>query len=164
MRTGKVTVVNDWALFAHPHLIQRLDALVADIEALILERPDDFERHPLYKLFEKVDDALHVRVPADPGSRAFYLGNTLGKENRHWRRVKEGLPNRYRLFFQYHGDAPKRIIYVWLNDEATLRKDGARTDVYVVFRAMLDKGAIPSTFKELLAMAGPLQVAAQEPR
>jgi hypothetical protein len=38
-----------------------------------------------------------------------------------------------------------------MNDEGTLRKGGAATDVYTVFRRMLESGDVPSCFKELAA-------------
>lgn len=156
MHSGTITVTNDWALFAHPLFLQRLEGLVEEIELLAESDPDDFHHHPHYKLFEKVDVSIRERVPANPAAPEYLQGNTLGKANRHWRRVKSGLPNRYRLFFQFRSDAPKSIIYAWLNDEATLRKDGARTDVYAVFLTKLKSGEIPSSFSELERAANPL--------
>ena len=47
----------------------------------------------------------------------------------------------------------KIIVFVWLNDEDTLRKSDARTDVYAVFRKMLESGKVPNDFGELLAKA-----------
>jgi toxin YhaV len=156
MQSGTITVVNDWALFGHPLFLKRFEALIEEVESLAADDPDEFHHHPHYKLLEKVDDSIMERVPAEPGAKVYLQGNTLGKDCRHWRRVKAGLPNRYRLFFQYRGDAPKSIIYAWLNDEATLRKDGARTDVYVVFKTMLKSGEVPSTFADLLKASAPV--------
>lgn len=150
MQSGTVTVVNEWALFGHPLFLERLEALVAEVESLAEDDPDDFQRHPHFKLFEKVNASIRKRVPANPAASEYLQGNILGKKCRHWQRVKGGLPNRYRLFFQYRSDAPKSIIYAWLNDEATLRKDGARTDVYAVFAAMLKNGSMPTSFAELM--------------
>ena len=42
------------------------------------------------------------------------------------------------------------VIYAWLNDEDTLRKEGSRTDVYAVFQRMLERGDVPSTIDELI--------------
>lgn len=150
MQVGKVTLVNDWALYGHPMFLSRFESLITEAESLIAEDPQGFHRHPHFKLLERVDDSVMQRVPADPGAKAFLQGNTLGKDCRHWRRVKAGLPSRYRLFFQYRCGACKRIVYAWLNDEATLRKDGSRTDVYAVFKALLQKGVIPNSFSSLL--------------
>lgn len=156
MQSGTVTVVNKWALFGHPLFLKRLEALVVEIESLAAESPDGFHRHPHFKLFEKVNTSVRVRVPANPAASEYLQGNTLGRNCRHWHRVKSGLPNRYRLFFQYRSDAAKSIIYAWLNDEATLRKDGARTDVYAVFAAMLKNGSMPTSFDELMRASSPV--------
>lgn len=43
MHTGNVTVINGWQLFGHPLFIERLDALVAEAEALAEVSPDDFQ-------------------------------------------------------------------------------------------------------------------------
>lgn len=156
MHSGTVTVANDWALFGHPLFLQRLEDLLTEVEQLMATSPDDFDHHPHYKLFEKVDEAIRERVPANPAAPEYLQGNTLGKNNRHWRRVKSGLPNRYRLFFQFRSDAPKSIIYAWLNDELTLRHKGARTDVYAIFLAKLKSNEIPSSFTELERAASPI--------
>ncbi|MEX3776197.1 type II toxin-antitoxin system YhaV family toxin [Pseudomonas sp. MYb118] len=149
-------VINDWALYGHPLFLNRLETLVEEVESLADEHPDRFHQHPHYKLLEKVDFSILVRVPANPAASEYLQGNTLGKDCRHWRRVKSGLPNRYRLFFQFVGDAPKRIVYAWLNDVTTLRKDGARTDVYAVFKSLLKSGQMPSTFADLIKASAPV--------
>ncbi len=67
-----------------------------------------------------------------------------------WRRVKKGLPQRYRLFFMFASNPLAVVIYAWLNDEDTLRKEGSRTDVYEVFKRMLERGDVPSTINDLI--------------
>jgi toxin YhaV len=67
----------------------------------------------------------------------------------HWRRVERGLPPRYRLFFRFSSQPVRIILYAWLNDEATLRKAGAKTDLYAVFQRMLRRGEVPSDIEEL---------------
>ena len=42
------------------------------------------------------------------------------------------------------------IIYAWLNDKDTLRKEGSRNDVYEVFKRMLERGEVPSSIDELI--------------
>ncbi|MDV7209900.1 type II toxin-antitoxin system YhaV family toxin [Azotobacter beijerinckii] len=156
MHSGTVTVVNDWALFGHPLFLQRLEELIEEVEGLAEDDPDGFHHHAHYKLLDKVGEAILVRAPTNPAAPEYFQGKTLGKENGHWRRIKNGLPNRYRLFFQFRSDAPKSIIYAWLNDEATLRKDGSKTDVYAVFLAKVKRGEIPSSFADLERAAGPI--------
>ena len=86
-------------------------------------------------------------IPRDPNSPEFWQGNTLGSDNRHWFRAK--FHERYRLFFRF-STQQKVIIYVWVNDEQSLRKAGARTDPYAVFKGMLESGAAPGSFAELV--------------
>lgn len=92
--------------------------------------------------------ALMLReIPADPGAREYRLGRTLGPRFTHWRRAK--FFGRFRPFFRYHSGR-RIIVYVWLNDEHTLRKAGSRTDVYAVFAAMLTRGVPPDDFEALV--------------
>ena len=42
------------------------------------------------------------------------------------------------------------VIYAWLNDQGTLRKIGSRSDVYEVFKRMLERGDVPSTINDLI--------------
>ena len=44
-------------------------------------------------------------------------------------------------------------MYVWVNDEFTLRKAGSRTDAYAVFKSMLNAGDPPRTLEALLKHA-----------
>lgn len=112
------------------------------------ENPSGFQNHPAYSLLDSVATSIEERVPSDPDSRDFNCA-TLGYGGR-FRRVKRGLPNRYRLFFQFRSGGEKTIIYVWLNDEWTLRKEGSKTDVYKVFLALVKDGSIPNTYDQLL--------------
>lgn len=156
MQSGTITVIKGWALYGHSLFLGRLESLVDEVESLARDDPKGFHQHPHYKLFEKVDRSVRERIPANPAAPEYLQGNTLGRNCRHWRRAKSGLPNRYRLFFQFRNDTPGRIVYAWLNDEASLRKDGAKTDVYAVFKAMLRRGTVPSTFRELLHASRPV--------
>lgn len=150
MTESSVTFENGWALYAHPLFIERLNSIIADVRKIIAKDPDGFHRHPVYELFDGVVDNILIHVPANPGHNRFRQGSKLGKSYQHWFRVKKmNLPPRYRLFFQYRSEAPKTIIYAWLNDESTIRRDGDKRDVYEVFRAMLAGGKMPNTYQEL---------------
>jgi toxin YhaV len=46
-------------------------------------------------------------------------------------------------------------VYVWFNDEDTLRKAGSKTDVYETFGRMLAKGTVPQTIEALLVQSNP---------
>ena len=47
------------------------------------------------------------------------------------------------------------IVYVWFYDEDTLRKAGAKTDVYETFKRMLARGVVPTDIAALLTQADP---------
>ena len=60
------------------------------------------------------------------------------------------MPDRYRLFFRFASSPVKIVVYVWFNDEDTLRKAGSKTDVYEAFKRMLARGVVPSDIGVLL--------------
>lgn len=142
-------VSNGWNLFYFRLFGHILNQLEADVTALALKDPQEFQHHKKAKLLKAVIENIRIEVPRDPEHRDFWLGGTLGNDYKDWRRIKHRLPPRYRLFFKFSGDQ-KRIVYAWLNDENTLRKDGAKTDVYEVFKRMLRRGDVPNSFVELL--------------
>jgi len=41
-------------------------------------------------------------------------------------------------------------VYVWLNDEDTLRKAGSKTAVYEAFMRMLERGKVSSSIENLI--------------
>ena len=94
---------------------------------------------------------ITLQVAANPDPPDFRLGKTLGLDSANWRHVKKGMPDRYRLFFRFASNPVKLIVYVWFNDEDTLRKAGAKSDVYAVFRRMLERGEVPESIAALLA-------------
>lgn len=96
-----------------------------------------------YKLIAEV-------IPSDPAAAQFRQGDTLGADRKHWFRAK--FFQQYRLFFRF--DSTSRIIILaWVNDEATLRAYGSKTDAYAVFKGMLDDGDPPDDFYTLKAAA-----------
>ncbi|MCX7098551.1 MAG: type II toxin-antitoxin system YhaV family toxin [Methylococcales bacterium] len=142
-------VVNGWNLYFTDIFENQLDKLVKEVEALAEKDPGHFYKHPKYKLLLAIEDNIYRKIPLNPNDVKYRLGATLGKKHSHWRRVKKNnLPSRYRLFFQFRSDS-RTIIYAWFNDESSLRKDGAKTDVYTVFEAMLKNGNPPSTWEDL---------------
>jgi hypothetical protein len=70
-------------------------------------------------------------------SPEFRQGNTSGRDNRHWLRAK--FRGKYRLFYRFSTEH-KIIVYAWVNDEGSLRKSSAKTDLNAVFKAMLESG------------------------
>lgn len=142
-------VVNGWRLFYFKLFAEILTSLENEVRAIAEKNPEDFEHHPKTKLLADVFKSITEDVPANPMDRKFMLGKTLGKQYADWRRVKRGLPNRYRLFFRFTS-TQKSVIYAWLNDENTLRKEGSKNDVYTVFARMLANGSMPNSIDELL--------------
>jgi toxin YhaV len=141
---------NGWTLYAHPAFTERLDVLTQTVGRLAKKEPHSFQAHPQAKLLKRIMDLILVEVPRDPNAREYQLGNTLGSAYRHWRRAK--FLSRFRLFFRFSG-ADKAIIYAWVNDEATLRKAGARSDPYAVFTKRLKEGNPPDDWNALIQEA-----------
>lgn len=140
--------VKGWRLFAHPLFDEQLAALEKKVEALASAEPDTYKNHPASKLLETVRWHIVEIIPRDPNAPEFRQGNTLGVDNRHWFRAK--FHKRYRLFFRF---SSRVIVYVWMNDESGLRKAGAKTDPYEVFKTMLANGDPPRNLSDLLATA-----------
>lgn len=127
---------------------ERWQTLRRDAEdALTRLGPAAYRQSPAAKMLAMVASLIFREIPADPGHSQYRQGTTLGASHRHWRRAK--FFRRFRLFFRYHSQR-KIIVYVWLNDETTLRKSGASTDVYAVFHGMLESGRPPNDFDELV--------------
>ncbi len=140
-----------WQFFYFRAFKAALDELEADVTRLAKLDPTGYKAHPKTRLLASVYKVITQQVPANPDHPDFRLGKTLGGEYANWRRVKKGLPDRYRLFFRFASSPVKLIVYVWFNDEDTLRKAGAKTDVYAVFRRMLERGQVPTSIVALLA-------------
>lgn len=150
-------VVNGWNLYVADIFENQLDKLVKEVEVLAEKDPEHFYNHPKCKLLFAIQDNIYRKIPLNPNDVKYRLGGTLGKKHSHWRRVKKNnLPDRYRLFFQFRSDS-KTIIYAWFNDESSLRKEGAKTDVYTVFEAMLKNGNPPSTWEALTKQASSIK-------
>ena len=141
---------NGWQLYYFRAFQTALDELETTVTQLAAKDPKGYKTHPKTKLLASVYRAITQQVPANPDAPEFRLGKTLGSAATHWRRVKKGMPERYRLFFRFASSPIQIIIYVWFNDENTLRKAGAKTDVYETFKRMLARGQVPGSIEELL--------------
>ena len=147
-------IANGWSLYYFRLFKAMLDELEAVVNRLAADDPEGYKVHPKTKLLASVYRAVVQLVPANPDAADFRLGKTLGPGNTHWRRVKKGMPDRYRLFFRFATNPVKVIVYVWFNDEDTLRKAGSKTDVYETFKRMLSRGTVPTDIDALLRDAG----------
>jgi len=145
-----VRLVRGWRLYAFEPFAERLTALKREVERLRAKDPPGYRRHPTSVLLASVYKTITEVVPSNPDRPDFRVGHTLGSGYAHWRRVKRGLPARYRFFYRFSSKPVQVIVYAWLNDEATLRKAGAKTDVYGVFQRMLARGEVPSDIDALI--------------
>ena len=141
---------NGWQLFYFRLFKAALDELETDVTRLAKQDPRGYKTHPKTRLLASVYKSITQLVPANPDHAGFRLGKTLGAEYANWRRVKKGMPDRYRLFFRFASSPVKLIVYVWFNDEDTQRKSGSKTDVYAAFRRMLERGEVPESVAALL--------------
>ena len=146
-------IANGWRLYYFRIFKAALDELEAFVTALADKDPKDYKTHLKTKLLASVYRAVTELVPANPDAAAFRPGKTLGPANTSWRRVKKGMPDRYRLYFRFASNPIKVIVYVWFNDEDTLRKVGSKADVYETFKRMLARGLVPNDIHALLADA-----------
>lgn len=146
--------VNGWRLFQYPLFEHQLRTLTQAVQELSITQPDADKEHPKTKLLATIHRLITETIPRNPNAPEFRQGDTLGPDNRHWFRAK--FHQRYRLFFRF-SSKDKVIVYVWVNDESTLRKAGARTDVYAIFTSMLEAGDPPRTLEALLKRATELK-------
>ena len=147
-----MTVVNGWTLYEHPAFASQREKLQRAVEALRAKDPHGYRSSDDAKLLAAIARLTLEIIPADPGAAGFRQGGTLGRARKHWFRAKFG-NGRYRLFYQFSSQA-KVIIYAWVNDEATLRTYGGKRDAYAVFKAMLDKGNPPDSWRDLTKAVG----------
>lgn len=131
----------------------RLNALEKAILRIQRKKHDQFATHPTVKLLAAVVRAILVEVPSDPASPLFEQGSTLREAYRHWRRVKRRWPPRYRLF--QFSNVQSKVVFAWLNDRASLRQDGDKTDVCRVFKRLLNQGKVPDSWDQLVATTAP---------
>ena len=146
-------IANGWSLYYYRTFKAALDELEALVSKLAADDPAGYKTHPKTKLLASVYRAITQLVPANPDAPEFRLGKALGSDNTNWRRVKKGMPDRYRLFFRFASSPVKVIVYVWFDDEDSLRKAGSKTDVYETFKRMLARGSVPAGIDDLLREA-----------
>ena len=137
-----------WTLLFHQCLVEQLQKLHAAAERAQRQDPQISESNANVRLFAALSKLIFEVVPSDPNREQYRQGNTLGSTYRHWRRAKIG--RRFRLFFRF--DSKTRIIiFAWVNDEHTLRATGSKTDPYIVFQRMLERGFPPDDWADLVS-------------
>lgn len=161
--------VNGWRLFQHPLFKAQYEKLLDEAEKIQGQQPDTYQNHKTVKLLARITDLITKEIPDDPGHDRWNQGNTLGPEYRHWKRAKFGKDRRYRLFFRYDAKSKevppgkgKAIIYAWVNDDKTLRKDGDKNDPYAIFARGLKRGEPPDSFDALMKESESIDLAMPE--
>ena len=147
-----MAIANGWTIYEHPEFTRQREKLEGAVAALRTKHPDRWLQSADAKLLAAIARLTLEVIPADPSAPQFRQGGTLGQARNHWFRAKFG-NGRYRLFYQFSASS-KVIIYVWVNDEQSLRTNGSKSDFYAVFKAMFDKGNPPDSWDELAAAVG----------
>ena len=142
-------VINGWAIYAHPLLLDQMARLRAAVERDRKEDPASYQNKSNAKLLNAIRTIVTERVPQNPNDKRYRLGGSLGSNHKHWFREKFG-NGRFRLFFRFDTKT-KIILYGWVNDETTLRTYGSKSDAYAVFTSMLRDGNPPDHWDRLLA-------------
>ena len=140
--------VNGWTLYTHPLFADQIEKLTAAVERSREKDPKGYTSTANAKLLAAMRKLMFEDIPVDPTRPEFRQGSILGPSRKHWFRAKFG-GGRFRLFFRYSSSA-KIIIYAWVNDENSLRTYGSKSDAYVVFKAMLDRGNPPEDWAALI--------------
>ncbi len=141
-------LANGWTLLFWTDFRERWAGILEAARDARAADPVGYRERPELKFVRAVRDLVFEEIPRNPDDPQFRQGKTLGATHTHWRRAK--FHRRFRLFFRFHS-VSRTIVYAWLNDEETLRKAGSRTDPCAVFRRMLERGAPPSDWDELVA-------------
>ena len=137
-----------WRLFVHPLFQAQLEKLAGRVGKLASADPDGYVSHPAAKMLATINHYVRDAIPRDPNSPEFRQGNTLGAGQSSLV-SGQSLHGRYRLFYRF-STGQKIIVYVWVNDEGSLRKSGSGAEPYALFNAMLESGDPPNSFAELL--------------
>jgi toxin YhaV len=143
-------IAHGWKLYVHHRFERQYRLLVESVGVLAAKDPIGYQQQPLAKLLFAVQRLIFEVIQRNPNAPEFRQGNTLGAAHRHWFRAK--FHQRYRLFYRF-STTEKVIVYAWMIDERTLRKAGAKTDPYYIFREMLEAGDLPPTMEALMAQA-----------
>jgi len=141
-------VINGWTILAHDLFLDQLAALTEDVERARRKDPAGYRQKNAAKRLAAIAKLAFEIIPQDPERDEYRQGDTLGPARKHWLRAK--FFQQYRLFFRYR-KAEKIILYAWVNDTATLRAHGSKTDAYATFQKMLARDRPPDDWATLKA-------------
>lgn len=142
-----MTESRTWKRLYYILFYKRLKELYAYTLKLKEQDPENYHYHDFAKLFSRVIVAIE-NIAKDPTDSRYTLGKSLGAKHKDWRCDKHDVPPRYRLFFKFFS-SEKEIIFAWLNDAKTLRKEGSKSDPYILFKKMLNRYEVLSDKEEL---------------
>lgn len=142
--------VNEWRIFIHEGFEKQVMKLAGTVAWMHVAEKSTTSNDRRKKILKAIKRAMFESVPASPGRVEHRLGHTIGRENTAWFRVK--VLQQFRLFYRYDS-TQKVIVYVWINDEESLRAYGSKTDAYALFAKMLANGYPPGSFEELVSQS-----------
>ncbi len=118
MRRGEY---HGWLVLAHPHFEDQYARWYNHVAEPKRRDPVGYKSAEQTKRFAALDRLAFDVIPSNPAADRYLLGNTLGSENRNWRKAKFG--GQYRLFFRF--DSVNKIIVLgWVNFSDSLRAYG----------------------------------------
>jgi toxin YhaV len=138
--------IHGWKLYFHECFRDQLEALLLKVTASAKRYPDAFRTKNSFKVLAAIIKLAFNDIPQNPADPKYRQGLTLGDGYTGWFRAK--FFQQYRLFFRF-SEKEKVIIFAWVNDEGSLRAYGEKTDAYVVFRGLLEKGIPPADWAAL---------------
>ena len=128
---------NRYLLRFHKCYFEKIEALKSEIKKLKASLDEtSFREHPDVKFAVRLREAKEKTIPEDPDRKEYQLHGILKK----YRRYKQGL-RRYRLFFTFSSQPPI-ILYLYINDKSSLRKDGDKNDPYIIFSKLVKQGNV----------------------
>lgn len=151
-----MTVCPKWEVLFFVVFAEQYERLVLEVEELRNKDQDGYKSHPRTKLLASLHNAVFHEVPEDPLHKRYFLGKTLGQHNQHWKRVKKGLPQRHRAFFQRQ-TSMCNVVFAWCSLDGDIRKAGDLNDVYAVMKRLIDSGKIPSQYTALVEHSRPAE-------
>lgn len=89
-------IVNGWSLYAHPVFLDQLEVLIAEVASKKDQFPDLWRKKNCTKRLAAIFKLMTQVIPADPANPTFRLGDSLGRQHKHWFRAK--FFQQYRLF------------------------------------------------------------------
>lgn len=140
-------VINGWTIYAHPLLLDQLEALIVEVEALRAKDLQGYASKNASKRLAANTRLMLKDIPQDPSRKEYQQGSTLGDPHRHWRRAK--FFQQVRLFFRFHTRS-RLIVLGWVNDTDTKRAYGSKSDACRVFQSILASGHPPDDWDQLL--------------